>query len=576
MRFHRMFVCALLAVFMLMSADEAFAGRRNYTLTGLKKPGADKPTKPGGDGKDAEKPFAELIKDRVAIDGLFTFYLDTNSNAVYMSIKPDQFGKVYLCGTTISKSDGAFFDNGSMSDTYPFYFKRVGKKVMLMEKNLRLRADTSSTLHKAVESGISDALLASFKVESKPDSAGAILVDPTSFFVRDAENISYFLGQMGQTALSFDKDNSYYETIKSFPMNAELDVRLHYRTNKPQSGVSLQNGMSMYHTYHYSLSAFPESDFVPRIADDRVGHFLSIYQDYSNLDTESPYVRYVNRWNLKKKDPSAAVSEPVEPIVYWIENTVPHEYRDAVKKGIEFWQPAFEKAGFKNAIIAKQMEDTASWDPADVRYSTVRWIIIPGGTYAVGPSRANPMTGQIYDADIRVGADFIRAMYNTMEKWIAPVAFDGSVAQENPELQAALDKMRSENPHFCDYESQSATEAAFGLNYVLTNVDDFADKDAVTKEYVNAYITELVAHEVGHTLGLRHNFKASTIYSYDQIADPNFHSAELHHWYGDGLLPAEYRRRGASAGRVLRVGPGTVRQLGDRVCLFGFWSQDSR
>ena len=522
MRFYRIYMCTLLAVLLLVSADEAFAGRRVYTQTGLKQLGADKAGKPGGDSKDAEKPFADLIKDRVAIDGLFTFYLDTNTTAVYMSIKPDQLNKVYLCGTTISKSDGAFFDNGSMSDTYPFYFKRVGKKVLLLEKNVRLRADTASTLHKAVESGISDALLASFKIESKPDSGGAILIEPSSFFLRDAENIGYFLGQIGLTNLSFDKENSYFETIKSFPLNAELDIRLHYRTSKPQSATTLQNGTSLFHTYHYSISALPESDFVPRLADDRVGYFLTLYQDYSTLDSESPYVRYVNRWQLKKKDSSAAVSEPVEPIVYWIENTVPVEYREAVKKGIEFWQPAFEKAGFKNAIIAKQMEDTASWDPADVRYSTVRWIVIPGGTYAVGPSRANPMTGQIYDADIRVGADFIRAMYNTMEKWIAPVAFDGSVRQENPELEAAIEKMRAGNPHFCDYEAESAMEAAFGLNFVLSNLNDFADKDAVTKEYVNSYITELVAHEVGHTLGLRHNFKASTIYTYEQLADPNF------------------------------------------------------
>ncbi len=522
MRLYRVFMFALLAACVVFSAEQASAGRRVYTPTGLKKPMAEKPARPGGDSKDAEKPFADLIKDRKVISGLFTFYQDTLNNSMYMSIKSDQFGKIFMCGTTISKSEGAFFDNGSMSDTYPFYFKRVGKKVMLMEKNLRFRADTTSTLHKAVESGISDHLIASFKVESKPDSGGAILIDPSSWFIRDAENISYFLGQMGQTAISFDKENSYYETVKSFPLNSELDIRLHYRTNKPQSAPALQNGMSMFHTYHYSLSALPEGDYVPRLADDRVGHFLTLYQDYTELDTENPYVRYINRWKLKKKDPAASVSEPVEPIVYWIENTVPMEYREAVKKGIEFWQPAFEKAGYKNAIIAKQMEDTASWDPADVRYSTVRWIMIPGGTYAVGPSRTNPFTGQIYDADIRVGVDFIRAMFNTMENWIAPVTFDGQFVDQKTPVQEALEKMRADDPHFCDYEAQSSEHAAFGLNYLLTTMGDFIDKDSLTQEYVNQYITELVAHEVGHTLGFRHNFKASTIYTLDQLADEKF------------------------------------------------------
>ncbi len=516
----RFAIGVLVAVIAIISVSPyAYADRREYTLTGLKHPEAEKP-KQGPSERDTEKPYADLIKDRVAIPGLFTFYQDTIANTMYMAIKPDQLNKVYLCGETMSKSEGVFFDNGMLTATYPFYFQRLGKKIMLMEKNLRFRADSTSSFRRAVEAGITDHLLASVKIESKPNDSGAVLIDPSALFVRDVENVNYFLGQAGQTGFSFDRDNSYFEKVKSFPENTEIDVKLHYRTNKPLNAVTMQNPYSMFHTYHYSLSTLPETDYVPRLADDRVGNFLTIYEDYSKFSPETPYVRYVERWNLKKKDPTAALSEPVEPIVYWVENTVPPEYKEWVAKGIEFWNPAFEKIGFKNAIVAKIMPDTASWDPADTRYNVVRWIMRPGAGYAVGPSRANPFTGQIYDADIRVSADFIRYMYNNAANWIRPLSFDGST----PEESSALDSIFPGGPENSEAElsRESAQEAAFGLNYLLASTDNLEQRDSLTKDYIHQYIVQLVAHEVGHTLGLRHNFKASSIYTLDQINDTAF------------------------------------------------------
>lgn len=501
----------------LLFAGDAFAGRRVRTIGGPKPQAKKDEKKPD---KDKLKPFDELTKDKVVIEGLFTFYHDTTDNSMLMEIKPDQIGPIFLCGETRSGSEGAVYDNASMGRSFPFYFKRVGKNLLMLEKNVRIRADTSSSLHRAVEHGITDHLYASTKIKSKPhDSTGAILVDPASFFIRDAQNVAYFFGKSRKAGFSFDVKNSYFELVKSFPENAEIDVKLHYKTSKPFSATTMQNPYSMFHTYHYSLSTLPETDYVPRLADDRVGHFLTLYQDYSNLDEETPYVRYIERWHLKKKNPDARISEPVEPIVFWVENTVPPEYRDAVAEGIEFWNPAFEKLGFRNAIVAKQMPDTAEWDPADVRYNTVRWIVRPGAAYAVGPSRANPFTGQIYDADVRVSSDFIRYMFNNVEYFIRPVSFDGQVEEEESPFPPDF---HNQNPRFCTHGAESAQEAAFGLAYLLSTSGDLADKDSLTKEYVHAYLVELIAHEIGHTLGFRHNFKASTIYSLEQINDRNF------------------------------------------------------
>ena len=315
-------VIALLSGLLAFSAD-AVAGRRVRTASGKK--AADK-AEPVKKDKDKLKSFAELTKDKVSIEGLFTFYHDTTDNSMLMAITPEQFDPIFLCGETRSQSEGAYFDNGSMRRSFPFYFERVGKQVLMMEKNLRVRADTAATLHRAVESGISDHLYASTKVESKPDdSTGAILVNPADFFIRDAQNVGYLLGQKAKTGISFDKGTSYFKQVKSFPENSEIDVRLHYKTSKPITATTMQNPYSLFHTYHYSLSTLPETDYVPRLADDRVGYFMTQYQDYTNLDAESPYVRYVERWHLKKKNHTARITEPVEPIVFWVENTVPEE-----------------------------------------------------------------------------------------------------------------------------------------------------------------------------------------------------------------------------------------------------------
>ena len=508
-------------------------------------------TKPGAK-PDKEKPYAELIKDKVKIDGLFTFYYDTLDNSVLMEIKPEHIGPFFLCNIARATSDGTYYDTGPPGNSFPFYFKRIGKNFLLLEKNLRVRADSASTMRDAVAEGISDHLFGSLDIKStQHDSTKGVLVDPSSLFITDVANTGYYLGQMAKTGVSFDSKNSYFNQIKSFPYNSEIDVMLHFKSSKPNSGVTLQNGESFFHKYHFSISSLPETDYVPRLADNRIGNFVTMYLDYSNLDPESPYVRYVERWNLKKKNPEARISEPVEPIVYWIENTAPKEYRDAIAEGIEFWNPAFERIGFRNAVIAKQMPDTATWDPLDTRYSTIRWIYSPR-IYAIGPSRANPFTGQIYDADIGLSADFVRAMFNNMENFIKPVSFDG-FSEKSEDL---LNPGPATHDRQCTYAAELAEEAAFGMAYLYSTIGDMANKDSLTKAYVHSYLVEVIAHEVGHTLGFRHNFKASTIHTLEQINDPDF--TRVHGTVGTVMeyAPPNIAGKGKKQGEFYSSTPG--------------------
>ncbi len=515
-RFLTLLVLGAFALSLITATNSAEARywHNKAASSSKKKPDAAEAKKP------KLKPFGEVSKGFTKIPGLFDFYFDKDENKVLMSVKKDQLNKLFLCNLTRSAGDGSYFDAGAHTGYFPFELRRVGDQLQFLVANLRVRADSTAPMARAIDRSISYSIYGSTKVLSNPDTAGAFLIDPTEVFVQDVPNVGYFLGQQGRTGHRFDKGNSFFGTIKSFPQNSELDVVLHYATNQPSDAETAASPYSMLLTYHYSLSTIPESDFRPRVADERVGYFMTQHQDYTVLDKDQSYVRYINRWHLKKKDPNAAVSEPVEPIVFWIENSTPAEYRPAVKAGIEFWQKAYEQAGFKNAIIAKEMPDTADWDPADVRFSTVRWFVSPGAGYAVGPSRANPFTGQIYDADVRISADFVRGMFTYAEKFLEPLA-----SGNGPEarLRNPGDDVwnHTHGAEICDYGPKSAELAAEGMaTLMLRNTLD--GKSELTKQYVNEYITELVAHEVGHCLGLRHNFKASTLFNRSQQSDKNW------------------------------------------------------
>jgi hypothetical protein len=505
--------------------------------------------KKGPENKPEGKPFETVVKDFQKVDGLFTFYLKADDGKTFMAINPDQLDKIFLCNVTRTAGDGTYYDNGAESGEFPFMLKRVGQNIQMIQVNLRFRADSSSALAKAINRGVSNSIYGVAKIEALPQKDnGILLVDPSSYFIQDINNTGYFLGKNRQLEYSFDKDNSYFGVIKSFPLNSEIDAIYHFKTNKPNDAITMPSPYSMIHTYHFSLSALQKTDYRPRLADERVGYFQTVYQDYTHLDSETPYVRYINRWNLQKAFPDSLLSPPKEPIVFWLENTIPLEYRPYVENGVLLWNKAFEKVGIKNAIVVKQMPDTASWDPADVRYNTIRWVVYPGQTYAVGPSRTDPFTGQIYDADIRVCVDFIRFMYIFSDYVIDPLHMNNHDISPNPGSEM--------NSRACEYGSKGADNAAFAYGLLMAR-SDFDEKSEITKKYVEQYVTDLVNHEVGHTLGLRHNFKASSMHTISQIYDTSLVTRE-----GISGSVMDYNLeviapKGIPQGDFYHLGPGT-------------------
>ncbi len=468
---------------------------------------ADKPKKP------EEKPFSEIIDGFEKVEGLFTFWRDDDEGKAYIEIKPEQFDTIYLASITRSAGDGWWFDSSAMLNEFPFVFTRVGKTVQWLHKNVYFRADPEAAIGRALDRGLSDSLMGVGKITGAPHpETGALLVDPSDMFVQDIAMVGYIFREfIKQPSYNFDKANSYFGAVKSFPQNTEIDVVLHFQSGNPQGGATLADSRAFRHIYHYSLSTLPSTGYKPRLADDRVGHFLTMYQDFTSQLQDTPYVRYVNRWQLDKAEPKFGQSKPRQPIVFWLENTIPVEHREAVRDGVLLWNDAFAKIGFKDAIEVRQMPDDADWDPADVRYNVVRWMVQPGAGYAVGPSRTNPFTGQIYDADIRVSADMLRFVYQEFEEFAQPSAIGDRIAAEQGVL-------RRDGRALCDFQEGLRRQAAFAWSVVAAR-SDMAAGGAALEEFLRQFIIEVIAHEVGHTLGFRHNFKASTIRSVDALGN---------------------------------------------------------
>ncbi|MGE3725461.1 MAG: zinc-dependent metalloprotease [Candidatus Sericytochromatia bacterium] len=466
----------------------------------------------GQEAEDKGPTFEKTIKDFKPIPGLFNFHFKESDQRILLELQPAQLEQVFLLSMTREAGDGAFFDSSSQENTLPVYFRKHGKTIQMYIKNLNYRANESTAISRAIPRGVSDALMSSAQIIAPPHpEKGSLLVDASELFVGDLANsgkLFQMLQRMMGIGYRVDERNSFIQKVTSFEKNSEIQVRLNFvgdGTDFPTP--TLADDRTFQHLMHYSLSKLPQSDYKPRLADDRVGHFTTMFWDYNSFSQNDPYVRYVNRWKLEKADPNLTLSPPREPIVYWLENTIPVEHREAVKEGVLLWNQAFAKIGFKDAIVVKQMPDDADWDPADSRYNTIRWMVNPGAGYAVGPSRAHPLTGEIFDADVRISADFVRYLFDEYESWAVPLAGE----KVKPNLQALNPSAKNSQNHsqLCEYNSGLAREAAFGHQLLATRGALPAGEAA---RFMRESIVALVAHEVGHTLGLRHNFKASTLH----------------------------------------------------------------
>ena len=274
---------------------------------------------------------------------------------------------------------------------------------------------------------------------------------------------------------------------------------------------------------HYSISELPVTSYQPRLADDRVGYFLTVLKDFSKKETDDDrFVRYINRWNLEKADPSAEMSTPKEPIIFWLEKTIPFKYRKPIRDGILEWNKAFEKAGYYDAIEVRQQPDDAPWEPGDIRYNTFRWITAGAG-FAMGPSRVNPTTGQILDADIIFDSDFLqfwKQEYETFTPNGIALLTGGPI--DLKEYKAELQRM----PAYMQRFAQRALLVQHAERHVAAvragrgrDGDSQAQRRRNGKAHHARPERSRDARSRATRLACAHNFKASTLYSLADLND---------------------------------------------------------
>lgn len=481
--------------------------------------------KPKPKPKKPKKSIATLTKKSKKMEGLFTVYQDTVTGAVKMLIKKDQLNKDYIYFSQIADGvteAGSF--RGAYRGSNVFHVKKYFNKIDFYAPNTFFYFDDKNAISKAAKANISDARVASTKILFADDKKGEYLIDATSLFLSETltrvkpprfPGRSPFAFSLGR----FDKNKSKIAAIKNYPENTNVKTEYVYYNPSVLNGGSnaVTDGRNVSIKVFHTFMNMPDDGYEVRMDDPRVGYFLTQTNDMTSTGTTN-YRDLVHRWRLVKKNPNAAMSEPVTPITWWIENTTPVEWRETIKEGVLAWNEAFEKAGFKNAMVVKVQPDDAEWDAGDVRYNVLRWTSSPNPPFGgYGPSFVNPRTGEILGADImleyvhftnRVFAD---RLYNDAASYM----------KLKTEEELEIERLKNKNKHnhmYCSMGHLMHENNLFGTAVLEAAGASDLEMETLKKQGMKS----LIMHEVGHTLGLNHNMKASQLFSPAQLADANF------------------------------------------------------
>ncbi len=474
---------------------------------------------------------SEKVKSSKKTDGLFTVYQDTASGSVQLYVKKNQLGNEYIYQSfSLGGPTFLFLHQNMIRVTWVFKIKKNFDKLEFSQVNTNFWYDPENAVSKAANVDVTEAVFYSAKIDAE-DSLGFIIPGDALFLSDKLDPIKPVVPPGPAAATMFNIGNfssakSGYKSIRSYPDNTDVIVELAYDNPSPlnQGGKDITDARYNRIKFQHSFLEVPQNDYRPRFDDPRVGYFNQEVDNLTSIKV-GDYKDVINRWHLKKKDPSAALSEPVEPIVWWVENTTPVELRETVVEAGLRWNEAFEKAGFKNAILMKIMPDDATWDPADIRYNVIRWVSSPNPPYgAIGPSFVNPKTGQILGADITV------EWFTGSNSPILEELFDANAIKTdlpsllfNQQTNQAINYPGNKIWMSCTLGHELKAQYTSGLT-VLETTD--APPEEI-KELHKQFLYYLILHEMGHTLGLNHNMKASQMLSPAEV-----HNKEITHKLG--------------------------------------------
>ena len=470
---------------------------------------ADKPE------EKKEDTYAEAIKAADAVEGLFTIYRDTTDGALQMVITPEQLDEEYIYVTHIMDGVpvGGHF-RGQYRNNDVFSIRRRFNKVEFVKENTAFYFDENNALSRAAEANISPAILAVEEIVAEDEATGNLLIKADGLFGSEALAQVKPPSSPGQPPTAFSlgnlsKDKTAVVEVRNYPENTDVVVRYVYDNPSPLNGggAAVTDARAVTVTLQHTLLAMPENDYEVLLDDPRVGFFTEQVTDLTSTSV-TPYRDLVKRWHLKKVDPDAALSEVEEPIVWWIENTTPLEYREIIRDATLRWNQAFEAAGFKNAVQVQVQPDDADWEAGDVRYNVLRWTSSPTPPFGgYGPNFANPRTGQVLGADVMLEYVAIKNRL-VMDRLFdtAALYLDEAEALEAAPAGAALGCSLGRRLQAETLLGQAALRAAGASEHAIATL-------------VEQFLYYLVLHEVGHTLGLNHNMKASQMLTPEQTTD---------------------------------------------------------
>lgn len=498
------------------------------------------PTPPG-----QPQPFATVLRDAKKTDGLIAVW--QKDEKFWLELKPEDFGKPFFLSPKIAKGIGeAGLFGGSMASRFSSYgrpqiveFRRLHNQVQLVARNSEFIAKGGTPQARSIAAGFSASLIAGTAVASQPHpERKSVLVEANNLFLGDMLGLAMTLNRAYRQSYSLDRANSAIVGVRNKPELLVIETQNHFATGSlsaaqpgatpglpgPQMPQALPDPRSMFFGLHYSLAKLPDEPMQGRKADPRVGYFTTNVHDFSDDLARTPRVRYVNRWRLEKKDPAAALSEPTKPITFWLDRTIPVKYREAISKGILEWNKAFEKIGFKDAMVVKVQPEDADFDTLDLGVASVRWMTNAQPSFgAIGPSHVDPRSGEILDADIgfeSLSSRGVRALRSQILS--SKVAIDWpALLQSGPRDDDHASPGHVHDPMLCNYADQAAEQLAYAVD-VLEARGELDPASPEAQQFVLDYLTDTTMHEVGHTLGLRHNFRSSKIYNDKQLSDPEF------------------------------------------------------
>lgn len=476
------------------------------------------PTSTEKPSKDALKKITAVTKKSKKFEGLFTIYQDTITGEINLEIKEEQIGKEFIYFSQSANGVAAVRGfTGNYRESKVIRIDKYFNKIEFVQVNTSSYFDPNNEISKSAEANMPNAILASCKVIAASPLGEAYLIDANQLFMNETFAQVKPSRNPKQSPLAFSlgnlsKDKTKINAIRSYPENTDIAVEYVYSRSSAlnNGGRDVTDARNVSMKIYHSLIAMPENDFQTLFEDPRVGFFTTQVTDMTSMENTN-YRDLVHKWNLVKKDPNATISEPVKPITWWMENTTPKNLRPIIKAAAEKWNIAFEKAGFKNAVIIKQQPDDADWDAGDIRYNVLRWTASPFPPFGgYGPSFVNPRTGEILGADIMFEYGSVLGRLRQQDFFDKNGTSLLSIPEETNQIHSK---------HIGCQASQLGTINNAFVGLIVKYIDG---ETVENSQLVKEYLSYLILHEIGHTLGLNHNMKASNMHDLSTI-----HNKEL-------------------------------------------------